>query len=278
VTAAKEPDPRHASSWSLIGTIEVVYVAHLVVGFRPVDRPFQPMAAARVARSGAILLAVLSGCGQIIGADEYATHEPRRLGPLSEQCLECFEAQCPTALEGCNGDPGCSGFLECQAETPDPRGTYDCSAEFPTSGLAARALYACLRNTCTQQCGGGAHWECVGNYTARPQPELGLDGVSVAIKLTELGANSRPYEGTLIRACDDRVECTTENAHAEGTTDGDGTATLTLPILSPNTGPKGWLGALQLTGGGIWPTGVLSSFRSCGMVRWNGRCPPRMKS
>jgi hypothetical protein len=206
--------------------------------------------------AGALLLA---GCGELIGADDYASERPyhgflRRMG--GDACETCGSA-CSVDLESCMADSECSAALACLAA--EPGWAYGCSIPLSADWELLLRVRACTTLTCKEQCNAGRIWSCAGNYPP-PLPKPGTKSVTIDVRYSNSAGNSFP--DIEVRACEHNnpIECI---PHTETvTTDSAGRAQLEVQLprtsaLDPVPGFRGYLelrSAPETTSAKLFPT------------------------
>jgi len=149
-----------------------------------------PIGTSCVVRGTATALAfILAGCGQILGVDAYrVTHDGSRGGGAdsgkrvtpgevtaflggvlgSERrgaCIECIAGECSDAVNECVADAACGNPAKCMGECKDPACVVTrCPGAAVPNNPKFKALGACAKRACLDECEIGASWSCLKNY------------------------------------------------------------------------------------------------------------------
>jgi hypothetical protein len=132
----------------------------------------RPRAIARTALRALPLLVVLLvfGCSQILGADDYAVAPPVVCGGVTTfdaeapSCAACIRAYCCQEETACADLPGCVDMLACFTGCDYASCILGCITEGAPAHAAVDSLFQC-RSNCREPCAMGKHWSCAGHVT-----------------------------------------------------------------------------------------------------------------
>lgn len=229
---------------------------------------------------------MLAGCGELLGADDYASAAPElpyhgffdRLGGAT--CRECMQDRCQAPLAECQADPACAEYLDCYTTKPGMRLGCRPPVSFELIDLGA-AVANCWRQ-CTDECNAGRIWSCNRAFDALA-PVPGHDGAKCLVKYVD-AVSGKPLAGLDVRACRrDDTGCKAPQS-ATASTDETGRATLevTWPPPSPISPKPGFDGYLEVTSKTVqppwWPLLRFTGRREIGdwsdpAVLFNGNAP-----
>jgi hypothetical protein len=212
----------------------------------------------RMVRGASTGVLALAACGQLIGADDYASAPPRYHGLFlragGQACEACVDAACSEDLSRCVADPGCDAVLACLATEA---GWYDaCEVPLSLDWDVAYPMRTCFVASCAEPCNLGRLWSCAGEFP-QPQPRSGTKSATVDVKYSRPYANSEPFAGIEVVACGGIGPDCSEEVDRQ-VTDSEGRARLSVPFgmtgtLTPRPGFRGFL---ELSSGdpAVFPT------------------------
>ncbi len=171
------------------------------------------------------------------------------VGWLGTECAACATQQCAERFDACASNTECVALTACRRSAPDPGGWSACAAEHVPGVDAFSGGGSCLRQSCTEACGAGAHWACVGDTWGWPPPPA--RELEATIVLEEVGTTAR-IPGATVKACRNLDPTCTTGEQARGVTDSEGTVVLSLPTLLASVRVP-WDGYFDVSGPGLHP-------------------------
>jgi len=207
------------------------------------------------------MLSCASGCGPLIGADDYATAEQAptyhaffdRLG--GPECRECMLDSCQQVFDQCQADADCAEYLQCYTTSPGMGFACRAPVDFEILSLGAQ-LSGCWA-TCLTPCNVGRTWSCHRAFDALT-PLPGVSGARCYVSYENM-LTSKPLAGIDVRACRrEDPTCIAPVSVPAAPTDLQGRTTvdLTWPLPSPLSPLPGFDGYLELTSKVIDPPWV----------------------
>jgi len=168
-------------------------------------------------------------CGMVCGtADSFTSPD------AADGCQTCMAANCATVM-ACASDLQCELTEHCASSCA----TQDCRNACLLTDDAGFVSMAFAQAACLPACQIGRDWRCVGKV-AFPFAKA---TTSVATLLVTDGATSSPLQGLSVSACEAGEDpC---SSLATGTTDAQGSVTLQLPDLAPDS--VGFDGYFEIT-------------------------------
>jgi hypothetical protein len=123
--------------------------------------------------------------------------------------------------------------------------------KYATGSSAYHALDECVVGDCTDACGVGADWSCVGHVVA---PVATQDAIQATLKVVQASSQAVPVPGLDVVGCSVASPDCSDPITPVVVTDTNGDAVLTLPTLGQG-GRTAFLGYLRITD----PAGVYST-------------------
>jgi hypothetical protein len=192
-------------------------------------------------------LAKLSACG----AAECHSQCGVTCGGLvngANACDECVQQNCCAENTACGTDEACVDVDFCSHRCL-PAGSINCTnlcaTEYSDGADEYAARNACVAANCADACSSKNAWSCLEHRPPALKPPT-LGPITFSMTIVEF-ISEEPYAGLAVKACSQSdLDCAAPLESA--TTDENGKFTMSVP-----SGPSGFNGYLDLSGGALFP-------------------------